>query len=91
LVYRRHVHITHKDTLQRFIYINSKLSCINQNFYESYYNSYSIMASYLLKWVFAIFNEPLLKDKTNTIGDNFASHNIQQVILYNTHQHTEVF
>jgi hypothetical protein len=31
------------------------------------------MASYLLKWVFAIFNE-LLKNKSNTIGDNMASH-----------------
>jgi hypothetical protein len=36
------------------------------------------------------FNEPLLKDKSNTIGDNLASHNIQQVMIYNTHQHIEV-
>jgi hypothetical protein len=26
----------------------------SEKFNESYYNSYSIMASYLLKWVFAI-------------------------------------
>jgi hypothetical protein len=45
-IYGRHVHITHKDTLQRFIHINLELSCITQNFYESYYNSYGIMASF---------------------------------------------
>jgi hypothetical protein len=32
LVYGRHVHITHKDTLQRFIHVNFELSCITQNF-----------------------------------------------------------
>jgi hypothetical protein len=37
------------------------------------------------------FNEPLLKDKSNTIGDNLASHNIQQVMIYKTHQHIDVF
>jgi hypothetical protein len=36
------------------------------------------------------FNEPL-KNKSNTIGDNLASHNIQQVMIYNTQQHIEVF
>jgi hypothetical protein len=37
------------------------------------------------------FNEPLLKDKSNTIGDNSASHIIQQIMIYNTYQHIEVF
>jgi hypothetical protein len=37
------------------------------------------------------FNELLLKDKSNNIGDNLASHNIQQVMIYNTSQHIEVF
>jgi hypothetical protein len=54
-------------------------------------NSYSIMASYLLKLSVCYFNEPLLKDKSNTIGDNLASHNTQQVVIYNTQQHIEVF
>jgi hypothetical protein len=84
LVYGRYVYITHKDTPQRFIHINIELSCITQNFYESHYKSYSIMASYLLKWVFAILMHRSFKDKYNTIGDNLASHNIQQVMIYNT-------
>jgi hypothetical protein len=49
------IYITHKDTLQRIIHVNFELSYITQNFYESYYKSYSIMASYLLKlnvWYF---------------------------------------
>jgi hypothetical protein len=37
------------------------------------------------------FNELLLKDKFNNIGDNLASHNIQQVMIYNTLQNIEVF
>jgi hypothetical protein len=44
------------------------------------------MASYLLKMSVCYFNEPLLKDNSNSIGDNLASHNIQQVMIYNTHQ-----
>jgi hypothetical protein len=54
LIYGRYVHISHKDILQRFIHINFELLCMTQSFYESYYNSYSIMVSYLLKRVFAI-------------------------------------
>jgi hypothetical protein len=49
------------------------------------------MASYLLKLSVCYFNEPLLKDKSYTIWDNLASHNTQQVMIYNTQQHIEVF
>jgi hypothetical protein len=42
------------------------------------------MASYLLKLSVCYFNSPLLKINFNTIGDNSASHNIQQVMIYNT-------
>jgi hypothetical protein len=55
LLYGRHVHITRKDILQGPIHFNFKLSCITQSFYESYYNSYSIMASYLLKLCVCLF------------------------------------
>jgi hypothetical protein len=90
LVHARHIHITHTDTLQRFIHINFELSCITQNFYESYYNSYSIMVFYLLKLSVFYFNEPLLKDKSNTIGDNLASYYPTSYDL-NAYQHTEMF
>jgi hypothetical protein len=64
LVRGRCIYISHKDTLQRIIHVNFKLSYITQNFYESYYNSYSIMASYLLKLSVCYFNAPLFKDNS---------------------------
>jgi hypothetical protein len=52
--FMQYVHITHKDTLQRIIHVNSELSCITQNSMKLYNNTYIIMATNLLKWVFAI-------------------------------------
>jgi hypothetical protein len=52
-----------------------------KNVYESYYNSYILIhvASYLLKLSVCYFNAPLLKLRSNAIGDNSASHNIQHI------------
>jgi hypothetical protein len=44
-----------------------------------------------IKMSVCYFSESLLKINSNTIGDNLASHNIQQVMIYKTHQHIEVF
>jgi hypothetical protein len=49
------------------------------------------MASYFYKISVCYFNAPLLKINSNAIGDNSISYNIQQVMIYNTHQHIEVF
>jgi hypothetical protein len=61
----------------------------NSKFCESYYNLYSIYGFLFIKMIICYFNESLLN--ANTIGDNLASHNIQQVMIYNTNQHIEVF
>jgi hypothetical protein len=55
------------------------------------YTSIIYMLSLLLKLSVCYFNAPLIKTKSNAIRDNSASHNIQQVSIYNTHTHIEVF
>jgi hypothetical protein len=52
--------------------------------------TYSIMDFLFIKMNVCYFNKPLLKT-SNTIRDNSASHIIQQVMIYYTHQYIEVF